>query len=80
MDTRTGVVQTYADEGSLRAAQAKNPFLVPVDPNRKGGMARNRRKELFRFGKTVIGERARCPCGSGHRFKRCCMGKIGEAV
>jgi hypothetical protein len=47
-------------------------FVKPVDP---ANLSQVRRAELIRVGTTTVSPRSRCPCGSGHRFKRCCMYK-----
>jgi uncharacterized protein YecA (UPF0149 family) len=67
MDTSTGYVGSYHDV----LARAVNPANVKeID---ESNLSQRRRDELKRNGHTTVGARARCPCGSGRRFKSCCM-------
>jgi uncharacterized protein YchJ len=52
-------------------------FVKPVDP---ANLSQVRRAELIRVGTTTVSPRSRCPCGSGHRFKRCCMYKPNRVI
>ena len=68
MDTRTGEIGML-DEMKKRIPEE---YLVPVDPQE---LPPRKRRQLERTGRTQISPRHRCPCGSGHRFKHCCMSK-----
>jgi hypothetical protein len=45
-------------------------FRQPIDVN---NLSEDHRRELARTGRTAISRNTPCPCGSGKRFKRCCM-------
>ena len=45
-------------------------FLVPIE---EGNLSEKVQADLREHGKAQIGPRSRCPCGSGKRFKSCCM-------
>ena len=68
MDTRTGEI------GLMEEIKTRIPeeFLLPVDISK---LSKAVQQDLRKHGRTKINPRSRCPCGSGHRFKRCCMGK-----
>jgi len=68
MDTRTG------DIGKLQDMKIRVPkeFLRAVDSST---LSKKHRKELEQNGHTRLGPRSRCACGSGKRFKSCCMVK-----
>ncbi len=36
-------------------------------------LVKAKREELAKYGRTYISPRSRCGCGSGKRFKSCCM-------
>jgi uncharacterized protein YchJ len=72
MDTRTGVIADYSELAKCMTEQERTHFLRVVDP---ANLSKAHRAELARTGTTTVGPRSRCPCGSGHRFKRCCMYK-----
>ncbi|MGA2143413.1 MAG: SEC-C metal-binding domain-containing protein [Bryobacteraceae bacterium] len=36
--------------------------------------------ESYRRPKPKIGRNHPCPCGSGHKYKRCCLGKSHAAA
>jgi len=62
MDTRTGEIMT--EEEAMRRIWAdprEAKFLKPVQP-----YVRSRPK---------TGRNEPCPCGSGLKFKKCCLGK-----
>lgn len=66
MDTRTGEIGDY-EEMRKRIPER---FLKPVDIHNLS----QKNQQLFRQGKLdKIGRNHKCPCGSGKRFKRCCM-------
>jgi len=60
MDTRDGTI--YPDLAAALAAGA-GPFATPMK------IAPTARQ--LRYGR--IGRNDPCPCGSGHKFKKCCM-------
>jgi len=67
MDTATGQIGSYDD---LIKAGAKPENIKQFKPNNLS----RRNAQLFRQGKLdKIGRNHKCPCGSGKRFKRCCM-------
>ena len=74
MDTRTGRIM---EEKVLIDSIVKDDFVrfaMPIDPR---NLTEAQRKELSETGTTLIKPRTRCPCGSGKRFKSCCMYKGG---
>ena len=74
MDTSTGRISdltTFLSEG----VPEKN--LVPVD---KFKLSPGKRRLLEEDGVVFIAPRSRCPCGSGRRFKSCCMGRTRDAI
>jgi len=66
MDTRTGEIGNYDD----MVGRASAEFLVEFDSSNLSDKAK---EDLRKHGKAWIGPRDRCPCGSGKRFKNCCM-------
>jgi uncharacterized protein YecA (UPF0149 family) len=72
MDTRTGQVTSL---GSLQKQLTKDElqrYVKAIDPK---NLSLKHRQELIRAGTTFVRPRSRCPCGSGKRFKSCCMSK-----
>lgn len=72
MDTRSGQIAGYDQLAARMTEDERRQFLKPIDP---ANLSQVRRAELTRVGTTTVSPRSRCPCGSGHRFKRCCMYK-----
>jgi uncharacterized protein YchJ len=70
MDTRSGDVGPLDRFLGYMSQDEQKKYLRPVDP---ANLSIQHRHELITTGRTVVGPRSRCPCGSGHRFKRCCM-------
>lgn len=72
MDTRTGEL------GSLKYFKEKlekeefETFIKPININ---NLSEQVRKPLLKTGHAQITRNSRCPCGSGKRFKKCCMKK-----
>ena len=72
MDTKTGRIMP---EDQLRSIMGKDDFsrfAVPIDAK---NLTEKQRAELAEVGSIQIKPRTRCPCGSGKRFKSCCMWK-----
>lgn len=44
--------------------------LKQIDP---ANLSRRAQAELRRVGRTKVSRNSLCPCGSGKKFKRCCM-------
>ena len=42
-------------------------------PQSLNGLSKENQKRLRKMGRMVLGRNSKCPCGSGRRFKRCCM-------
>lgn len=72
MDTRTGEITLEERWKEVMSNTDREKYLKQIDPV---NLSQVRRKELMKFGKTQVTERSRCPCGSGKRFKRCCMNR-----
>ncbi len=69
MDTRTGEIMTDAEARKrLLQEPALREFLKPVK-----SISKWRQAALARGEKVYHSPRSRCPCGSGKRFKSCCM-------
>ena len=66
MDVRTGVI------GPAREMERTTPheFLKPINLN---NLSPQVRKMVEKTGRGYITRNSRCPCGSGKRFKKCCM-------
>lgn len=74
MDIRTGEVM---DKEDLRKKLGGDfdKYAVPVDEQ---FLSSKRKRELAMFGRTRIGRNEKCPCGSGKKFKRCCVVKVNR--
>lgn len=70
MDTRTGRVGPMKDLAKGMTEPQIKTYLRPIDP---ANLSRQARRLLERKGTVTISRNSRCPCGSGIRFKRCCM-------
>jgi uncharacterized protein YecA (UPF0149 family) len=64
MDTRTGAI--YEDENAAMKAGVPEKFLKQVEPSMLNPRQLKRMK---------IGRNDPCPCGSGKKFKRCCLSR-----
>jgi hypothetical protein len=65
MDTRDGTIGRLAD----MQERVPGEFLQAIKPS---NLPEDKRRELELTGRTKVGMRMRCPCGSGKRFKSCC--------
>lgn len=74
MDTRTGQIADLNSFLKRFDQDELDKFVKPIDV---ANLSQRNRRELYRIGTVTVGQRSRCPCGSGHRFKRCCMYKGG---
>jgi hypothetical protein len=74
MDTMTGRVSSFT---ALIADGVPEKNLVPVDLDK---LPAGVRRLLEKDGVAWIAPRSRCPCGSGRRFKSCCMGRTREEI
>ncbi len=61
MDTRSGVLYNSLD--AAVAAGVPREFAMEVNPT-------DRQRRVMK-----IGRNEPCPCGSGQKFKKCCLGK-----
>lgn len=68
MDTKTGRIA--APERLIREFGSDSTHIRPIDIDNLSSRAR---EVLERTGTVVITRNSRCPCGSGKRFKRCCL-------
>jgi uncharacterized protein YecA (UPF0149 family) len=77
MDTRTGEVAPEAEfeervkTGRMTRAEF-NSYVRPIDPLK---LSPKNLHQLAVSGRTWISRNSACPCGSGKRFKRCCMAR-----
>ena len=77
MDTRTGEITEREELRKSMGDEAFEQHAIEVNPN---SLSRRRRKELALFGRTRVGRNERCPCGSGKKFKKCCLFKLNTSV
>lgn len=71
MDTRTGEI--YNAQFNERIQELKRQgVLKEVDETFLPGRVR---EELTETGRSKIGRNEACPCGSGRKFKLCCLDK-----
>ena len=71
MDTRTGEIMSREDLFNKLGKKDFDKYARPVQY-----LSQIARKNLTRVGIHVVSKNSRCPCGSGKRFKKCCMEKI----
>lgn len=64
MDTRDGTIVDLRDVQAMPAAVARFFRPMKLAPTR---IQRHTKK---------IGRNDPCPCGSGNKFKRCCLGSV----
>lgn len=72
MDTRTGIVMT--DEMREELERANDPRLADFKPSlriEEQYLTRRANEQLKTRGITRVSKNAKCPCGSGKRFKNC---------
>lgn len=73
MDKRTGEIM---DKELLRKKLGEEEFAkhaVEIDVE---NLSRRRRRMLEVTGHTRVGRNEKCPCGSGKKFKKCCLVKM----
>jgi uncharacterized protein YecA (UPF0149 family) len=73
MNTNTGEVRDLehpANHPNCTWEDKKEPRIVPID---RSYLTPLQQEQLARTGRTVVSRNSPCPCGSGKRFKRCCM-------
>jgi len=75
MDARTGEVTSKEALQQRMSEEEFDQFARPVAPK---NLSRKRQRELALFGRTKVGRNEKCPCGSGRKFKKCCLIKLGE--
>jgi uncharacterized protein YecA (UPF0149 family) len=88
MNTETGQIIDLDDDSAMRHTKAyleARAALESMEVNPSPGfrpkwkaiptenLSLGRLAELHRTGKTKIGRNEGCPCGSGKKFKKCCM-------
>jgi uncharacterized protein YecA (UPF0149 family) len=67
---RTGEINDLEHFTRNMSAEERAQFLTPVDPETLNPFAR---MALEKTGRAKIGRNDACLCGSGKKFKRCCM-------
>lgn len=70
MDTRTGEIASLAHFRERLGAKEFDDFIKPIDSAALSPIAR---LSLAETGRAQIGRNSLCPCGSGKKFKRCCI-------
>lgn len=76
MDTRTGEIEAYEAMKKRMSAEEFEQYAQEIDP---ALLSPRNRKQLEASGRTTISRNSPCVCGSGKRFKRCCMNPLGKA-
>lgn len=66
MDTRTGDLFDYQDANKLYDRATFDEYFIEVDQDKLKPIKRARDK---------ISRNSRCVCGSGKKFKKCCLRK-----
>lgn len=69
MNTDTGEIRLYNDEQMLEAISS-GMSLKEIDIHK---LKQHKKAELIHSGVTKIGRNYPCACGSGKKFKKCCM-------
>ncbi len=67
MDTQTGRIDWLE---KLRAEGVPEKYLIEIDPTK---LPPRTQRQLKESGHAVLHKNARCPCGSGKRFNKCCF-------
>jgi uncharacterized protein YchJ len=70
MDTRTGEI--FKDAEAVRATIPEKYFREVPDLS---ALSEVQRRKLQVHGRIKLGRNDPCICGSGKKFKRCCMAK-----
>ena len=84
MDVRDGSIHyTQTPEEAEHLRKMFEPFLVPVDGNELTSKQREQKKVSLHDHRSPVGKQLTalrqvgrnepCPCGSGKKFKFCCM-------
>jgi len=76
----------YTEEEVKKKDEKFREFLIPVDPNALTAKQK-KKKRVSMFDnrsyagqlrvKNKIGRNDPCPCKSGKKYKKCCLGKMG---
>lgn len=75
VDCKTGEIHHFADAGGLKKAMEK---LSELEQRQLLELTEKQGQELAPLAPVQRKNNMRnkpCPCGSGHKFKRCCWGK-----
>jgi uncharacterized protein YecA (UPF0149 family) len=72
MDTRTGEINHIEYFKQMLPRMEFEQFIRPVDWK---ALSPELQAEFEKTGRTKVSKRMPCPCGSGRKFKRCCMVK-----
>jgi uncharacterized protein YecA (UPF0149 family) len=72
MDTRSGDIMPFQKfrERYKDDWKTHEPFIQPIDIS---NLSEKTRIMLEKNGIAKISKNTKCPCGSGRKFKRCCM-------
>lgn len=70
MDTRTGEIANLEEFQRRLGAPELKAFVRPVEMS---ALSERTKRLLAETGRAQIGRNSPCPCGSGKKFKRCCM-------
>ena len=67
MHKETGIIKSFEDWDREKVAREK---LVEIQPD---NLPAHKQVILRKRGEVKIGRNDPCPCGSGKKFKRCCL-------
>ena len=70
MDTSTGYILNESQVTSIRRALSKDEFGRRIKPMNTEPTTTQLQRNPPRIGRNEV-----CPCGSGLKFKKCCLGK-----
>lgn len=72
MDTRTGEIMSQEELRRRLGELDYKKFAREVEVD---NLPRRNQRELMKAGLTKIGRNSKCPCGSGIKFKKCCLNR-----
>lgn len=75
MDTHTGHIAHLERFKELFPVLPESDFAQRFRPIDAGNLSPSVREVLAREGTAMIGRSSSCPCGSGKKFKRCCLNR-----
>ena len=74
-DRDTGTLNTIREIFNIPDAQNEGEYMQSKYAEAMAKMTGN--KEFISIRQQAIGRNDPCPCGSGRKFKKCCINKVG---